>query len=135
MRHIEMQTLDPVSRIALYNEYRVERRLLVPAYLALAERAEPLSLEEGMHLGLETAIGVTRAREFARGTNGGRSSAPVKASDDELARVVRETFFGPPPNSPLRAGENAPAASIHTVLSPSTSVPPAKVNGIHGVHG
>lgn len=139
MRHLELQELDPVSRIWLYNTYNVARRLLVPSYTALALRPESISLAEGMRLGLETALAVTRARELARGRDapGGRVSSPVVAREEEVARVVRETFFAPPPNSPLHVNTNSTevAPSIMHVLSPATGVPAPKVNGIHAFHG
>ena len=51
-----------VKRIKLYHETDVDRNLLVPRYAALIERDEPLTLEEGMDLGMETTLQIAKGR-------------------------------------------------------------------------
>jgi hypothetical protein len=124
VRFIEQnKTLDPVERIAIYQEHRVDRVLLIPSYIDLIERPEPLDLEEASDLGLETSLAIMVAREFSRGVESsrGRTSAPLSAGRELIAEFVRRTFFPLPVNSPLRSGTNhtggLPMYSIDTAVS------------------
>ena len=54
--------LDPVERACLARDYHVDEWLL-PALNALAQREEPLTVEEGMRLGWELAMQVASVRE------------------------------------------------------------------------
>ncbi|KIP01472.1 hypothetical protein PHLGIDRAFT_80546, partial [Phlebiopsis gigantea 11061_1 CR5-6] len=65
-RYLEDFTLDPVRKIELYQWYELDKRLLIPSYVALITRLEPLSLDEGRRLSLETALLIATARECAR---------------------------------------------------------------------
>jgi hypothetical protein len=133
VRFIEQKPLEPLARISLYHQFEVPRQLLVPSYMALINRPEPLNNAEGNELGLETALAIFRAREYARGSEkrfGGagavdrkRLSGAVQTSEDEIAQFVRETFFTLPPLSPLINGLNdtsgqrpPPYPSIDTTL-------------------
>jgi hypothetical protein len=90
----------------------VSRHLLLPAYTALVSRSQPLSNAEGEQLGLETALAVFRAREYARGSvhrQAGEvkhASGGVTVDKAEIDRYVRETFFNIPTESPLEKGIN-----------------------------
>ncbi|KZP28467.1 hypothetical protein FIBSPDRAFT_779866 [Athelia psychrophila] len=54
--------LDPVERACLARDYDVDE-WLVPALNALAQREDPLSVQEGMRLGWELAMQVANVRE------------------------------------------------------------------------
>jgi len=54
--------LGPVDRIILAKQYDI-RHWLAPALNELAQRPQPLSLEEGTRLGLETALKLASVRE------------------------------------------------------------------------
>ncbi|TCD69421.1 hypothetical protein EIP91_007768 [Steccherinum ochraceum] len=145
LRELETFTIDPVQKIDLYQRFEVDRRLLVPSYSALTFRLEPLSIKEGRTLGLETAMLLAEAREYARGkptpTN---VRSPTKSSLEQevMNNVIVEVFnidkspipvppeetgdiFGIAPTSPakqgaaLRApGPITPTASRHGAAKP-----------------
>lgn len=79
--------LDALSRIELYNSYGVDRRELESAYRTLVARAEPLTLEEGERIGLETAIAIASARELVR-------SAKVTVPKKRSGAIIGEMMAG-----------------------------------------
>ncbi|KAM6502791.1 hypothetical protein JOM56_002768 [Amanita muscaria] len=134
----ELQKLDSpdIDRIVLYHDCQVDRNLLIPRYAAICEREEPLTLEEGMRLGLETTLMLARAREYARGrvlSSGERSPISATIARHEMVGLIRQ-LFGIPPS---RAEESDVANTI-TVMAPtvttngnattSSSQPPANGN-------
>ncbi|KAL1678990.1 hypothetical protein EV122DRAFT_174770, partial [Schizophyllum commune] len=66
VRELEKLELPHIDRIVTYQQYEVNRQLLIPSYAALTEREEPLTVEEGMLMGIETAMTIARARELTR---------------------------------------------------------------------
>lgn len=66
-RYLEKYEIDPIQKIELYQLYEIDKRLLIPSYIALVNRQEPLSITEGRRLSLETALMIATARECARG--------------------------------------------------------------------
>lgn len=108
IRYIEQNELDPVKRIAIYQEYHANRAISIPYFIELIERPAPLTTEEAHRVGLDTALTIMQAREFARGTNGpqGRLGAPIQTTKEEIADFVRRTFFPLPVKSPLHGGSN-----------------------------
>jgi hypothetical protein len=111
LRYIEAKPIDPLVRITLYHQLALPRALLIPAYTSFVARPEPPTNAEAEALGLECALAVFRAREWARAappkTRGGaRTGGAVHAGGEELAAFVRETFFTLPVHSPLRDGAN-----------------------------
>ncbi|KAI0330431.1 hypothetical protein GY45DRAFT_1218890, partial [Cubamyces sp. BRFM 1775] len=111
-REIEKFEIAPVPKIELYQMYELDRKLLIPSYMALCVRAEPLSLKEGRQLGLETSLLLATARECARGkplANGARSPTAAELEEDDMVSIIKEIFglsAGPPSPSltPLEKG-------------------------------
>ncbi|KAH9912775.1 uncharacterized protein BXZ73DRAFT_4888, partial [Epithele typhae] len=100
-RKIETFTIEPIPKIELYQTYELDRRLLIPSFLYLCMRREPLSLKEGRTIGLETALLVATARECARGKpmNGVRSPTAANLEEDDMVTIIKEVFgllAGPP---------------------------------------
>jgi len=54
--------IGPVERIVLARQYDI-RHWMAPALNELAKRPQPLGLEEGIRLGLETALKLASVRE------------------------------------------------------------------------
>lgn len=54
--------LDHVDKIVLAMQYNIKEWLL-PSLLALAQRPDPISVEEGRYLGIETALKLASVRE------------------------------------------------------------------------
>lgn len=92
--------LDPVSKIALYQNNDVDPNLLIPSYITLVARERPISLQDGLKLGMETTLVIASAREYVRSQrnpDGSRSpidlsQADTPATQSELVGVVREVF-------------------------------------------
>jgi hypothetical protein len=85
----------PVKRIKLYHDHNVDRNLLIPEYSALCEREEPLTLEEGLDLGMETTLMIARGREEVRSTrlpSGARSPLTPTFHGADLHEVIKELF-------------------------------------------
>ncbi|KAL1945337.1 hypothetical protein VTO73DRAFT_2188 [Trametes versicolor] len=103
-RELEKYEIAPVPKIELYQTYELDKKLLIPSYMAICLRAEPLSLKEGRHLGLETALLLATARECARGkplANGARSPTAAELEEEDMVSIIKEIFgLTPGPPSP-----------------------------------
>ncbi|KAL4068136.1 hypothetical protein J3A83DRAFT_3816544 [Scleroderma citrinum] len=64
--------IDPVEKVVLAMQYDIKEWLL-PALLKLAQRPEPISIEEGRRIGFETTVKLAAVREKV--TLGGPSSS------------------------------------------------------------
>ncbi|KAJ7433373.1 hypothetical protein B0H11DRAFT_2208921 [Mycena galericulata] len=73
---------------------QVHQSYLIPRYVALCERPELLTVEEGIRLGMETVISLSRARECARNqaTRGGRCLSPATLGGTELTEIIKDHF-------------------------------------------
>ena len=97
LRELEQLVIPPLQKIVIYHSYGIDRRLLQAAYTAFAIRDEPITIEEGQELGLETALQLARAREFARApASGGKkikdARSPVNVAGAELDALIRDMF-------------------------------------------
>ncbi|RPD62756.1 hypothetical protein L226DRAFT_503801 [Lentinus tigrinus ALCF2SS1-7] len=101
-REIEKPEIAPVPKIELYQTYELDKKLLIPAFLYLCMRQEPLSLKEGRQIELETALLVATARECTCGKpigNGSRSPTAAELEEDDMVSIIKEIFglsAGPP---------------------------------------
>lgn len=66
VRELQKKPLSPVERIELYHRNFVDRNLLINDYIELCQRESPLTLKEGLDLGLETTLTIARTREEIR---------------------------------------------------------------------
>lgn len=122
VRELEKLELPDVNRISVYHKYGVDRNLLIPRYAALCQREEPLSLREGMLLGMETTLNIARAREYARANrtaSGARSPSAAGMENGEMHRLVRE-MFDVKPLDPVDQDENpqTPSGGLVTIYYP-----------------
>ncbi|KAA1470439.1 hypothetical protein DENSPDRAFT_699324 [Dentipellis sp. KUC8613] len=95
IRELEELEINPVRKIVIYHKYELPEHLLMPSYTTLCTRVEPLSVEEGKALGLETSLQIATGRENARGqlSGGGlRSPGPVTLMGGELYGLIKEVF-------------------------------------------
>ena len=92
-------------------------------------REEPISLEEGLELGIETALMIARAREIARGPSTGfkkgharMASSPVTVPQSELENIIKELFrtLSANPVSTVPASAE-PASGRSTPTKPTTT--------------
>jgi hypothetical protein len=95
IRELEKLAIPPVDKIQIYQAFKLEKTLLLNAYIELAVRPEPLNLEEGRKLGIDTALQIARARELSRRSDTGkghRSPASVQVRKVELRSLIQEAF-------------------------------------------
>ncbi|TFK45106.1 hypothetical protein BDQ12DRAFT_595172 [Crucibulum laeve] len=137
VRELETKTTEDfpdIDRIVVYHDNSVDRNLLIPRYAALCEREEPLTLPEGMRLGMETTLMIARAREYARSnitSSGARSPSASNVHGGELQKIVRELFgvtaSSEEPEEPVVAATSGPAPT-----SPGGLVTLSYPASIHG---
>ena len=73
-RFLNEDDCDPVEKIELFQEYDLDRTMLVPSYSALLTRPDALTLDECYRLGMDTTR--RRIRRAGEG-DGGRCRRPV----------------------------------------------------------
>ncbi|KAH9975548.1 hypothetical protein BGW80DRAFT_1169407, partial [Lactifluus volemus] len=97
LRELEQLEIPALQKIITYHTYDVDRNLLLEAYGTLTVRDQPITIEEGRQLGLETALQLARAREIARappasGKKSGNPRSPVNLAGHELDVLVKDLF-------------------------------------------
>lgn len=124
IRELELQShsIAPLQKVVLYQKYDVNRDLLQPAFIALTTRDEPIEIDEGRALGLETALLLAKAREKARvpvfaGKKPGNPRLPVTLAGTELDTLIKDVFnlttsVEPSGATQTSTGQNTSGASI-----------------------
>lgn len=97
LRELELLEIPALQKIIIYQTHAIDRNLLHDAYTTLATRDEPITIEEGRALGLETALQLARAREIARapvfsGKKSGVPRSPVNLASVELDALIQDLF-------------------------------------------
>lgn len=126
-REIERLEMPDIDRIVAYHKFELDRSLLLHRYAALTAREEPLNLEEGMALGMDTTLKIFRAREVARATpaaDGSRSPTSATLPDDEMQSLIVDLFEIPEYSEPLPDDE--PPRPQPTKKSPVKAAPVKK---------
>jgi hypothetical protein len=84
------QHLGVVSKIALYQEYDVDRRHLIPLYAQLCERPNSLTREEAEVLGLDATVFISATRQTLRAgpSDGGLSPLPAGTEEDDIFQAL-----------------------------------------------
>ncbi|KAI0300449.1 hypothetical protein B0F90DRAFT_412010 [Multifurca ochricompacta] len=95
VRELEKLPIPPVEKIYIYQKFKLNASLLLESYAKLTNRAEPIDLEEGRKLGIDTSLLIARARELSRGTGSHtspRSPSAIQLESKDLQRLIREVF-------------------------------------------
>jgi len=97
LRELEQHEIDPLQKVILYHTHEIDRDLLRASYIALTERNEPITIEEGRVLGLETALTLARAREMARvpvfaGKKPGTPRSNITLGSAEMDTLIKDLF-------------------------------------------
>ncbi|KAJ2936054.1 hypothetical protein H1R20_g1040, partial [Candolleomyces eurysporus] len=103
VRELEKKEFEPIDRIVYYQTNDVDRNLLIPHYASVCARQAPLTLAEGIKLGMETTLVIASAREYIRATpmgDGLRSPATPTVAGEELFDMIRELFNIPAVDRP-----------------------------------
>jgi hypothetical protein len=61
--YVALPDVKPIIKIAMREKYKFPREYLLDAYLSICDRKNPLSVEEGKLIGLETLALITQTRE------------------------------------------------------------------------
>jgi len=97
--------IDPVDKVVLAVKHNVPKWLPL-AYAALCQRADPIEIEEGQKLGLETTVLLAKARERVRNSPNLRhlpTESFVPISSGGLNRKEAEPSWMPQECYPARA--------------------------------
>ncbi len=104
IRELENLRIPPLQRVALYQKYAIDRSLLRPALTALTIRDEPITIDEGREISLETALELAKAREIARSPvfsgKKGNPRSPVNLAGVELDTLIKDIFNLPSSTKP-----------------------------------
>ncbi|KAI9465149.1 hypothetical protein BJY52DRAFT_666785 [Lactarius psammicola] len=117
IRGLEGHQIPALQKIVLYQTYKVDRNRLQTAYTALTVRDEPITIEEGRELGLETALQLARAREVARapvfggGRRVGNPRSPVNLAGVELHTIINDIFQLSSPDASSEHATQIPTGS------------------------
>jgi len=124
VRELQAHSIAPLQRVVLYQKYEVNRDLLRPAFIALTTRDEPIEIDEGRELGLETALRLAKAREKARvpvfaGKKSGNPRLPVALMGGELDALIKDVFdlttsAEPSTTAQTSTGQNTSGGSTQT---------------------
>jgi hypothetical protein len=129
LRELERLEIAPLKKIIMYHSYEVDRDLLQAAYIALTVRPEPITIEEGRELGLETALQLARARELARASGGKKSPSPINLPPAELDVLIRDLFQLPGTDeSSGSAGPLKPTEGTTSTAESELPLPGTKTN-------
>ncbi|KAI0001072.1 hypothetical protein BJV77DRAFT_259359 [Russula vinacea] len=138
--------MPALEKIILYHTHDIDRKYLQAAYTELAVRDDPITIEEGHLLGLETALRLAHAREVVRapvfsGKKPGNPHSPINLAGSELDALISRLFNLSLPDAtterPLTpqtpsgrgtptGGRNTPQLGIHTNGTGSPAPNPAR---------
>ena len=90
IRELEKLPIPPVEKIQIYQDFKIDRSRLLTSFAELTTRHDPLSLEEGHKVGLETVLQIARARELSRGSH--TKPSAVLLQEPELRSAIRDAF-------------------------------------------
>ena len=80
VRELENLSIPPAERIRIYRQFKLDKMLLLEPFAQLTIRTEPLSIEDGRSLGLETTLRIAQARELCHVPGPKLSVAELKNS-------------------------------------------------------
>ncbi|KAF9228507.1 hypothetical protein BS17DRAFT_877718 [Gyrodon lividus] len=119
IRQLEELKLQPVEKIAMYKEYKVDNDLLLPSYMALCRSPTLPSPSDGELLTMETVLKLANARERAlldAAASGCESPTSASASDEVLGSIIAELFgLTPQSNGGTTVGMRGQASSTSKV--------------------
>ncbi|PPQ71831.1 hypothetical protein CVT24_006956 [Panaeolus cyanescens] len=88
--------IDPIRKIAIWDEFHLDQELLLPAYATLTQRSEPLTLTMTMSLGIRNFTKIAMCRDLYRqrvGCCGCRKSLSREESQRVAEHIARLVFF------------------------------------------
>lgn len=95
VRQLEKLGLEPIDKIKIYSDFRIDAQLLIPSYSTLAKSPTLPPLSEATKLDIETILKLTMVRERAlqkAAEDGCRSPTSASAGDEDVKRFICEIF-------------------------------------------
>lgn len=126
VRQLEKLDLQPIDKIKIYSDFRIDAQLLIPSYSTLAKSPTLPPLSEAAKLDIETILKLTMVRERAlqkAAEDGCRSPTSASAGDGDVKRFICEIFGLP----------NVTSAS--TTEPPETTADGGSVGGVNDTTG
>ncbi|KAF8161357.1 hypothetical protein B0H34DRAFT_796162 [Crassisporium funariophilum] len=95
MSQLHELPIEPIRKIAIWEEFHFDPDLLLPSYATLCQRSEPLTMAMTMSLGLRNFTKVAASRDLYRqtvGCCGCRKSLSVKESQAIAEKIIATVF-------------------------------------------
>ncbi|KAG1758349.1 hypothetical protein EDD22DRAFT_910985 [Suillus occidentalis] len=95
IRQLEKLDLQPIDKIKIYSDFKIDAQLLIPSYSTLAKSPTLPPLSEAAKLDIETILRLTMVRERAlqkAAEDGCRSPTSASAGDEDVKRFICEIF-------------------------------------------
>jgi len=95
IRQLERLNLQPIEKIALYKQYKVNHNLLLPSYMLLCRNGKLPSHEEGKRLSLDTVLRIASAREkiLLTAMESGCKTPTTASTPDDVTKAIIADFF------------------------------------------
>lgn len=87
--------IEPIRKIAIWEEFQLDPGLLLSSYATLCQRSEPLTMDMSLSLGLRTFTKVAASRDFYRqrvGCRGCRKTLGLQESQAIAEEIVAVVF-------------------------------------------
>ena len=97
--------IEPIRKIAIWEEFHLDPDLLLSSYATLCQRSEPLTIAMTLSLGLRTFTKVAASRDFYRqrvGCCGCRKTLSLQESQAIAEEIVAVVFAKRNPSERLR---------------------------------
>ena len=121
IQELEKMHMPDVKRIKLYHKHNVDRNYLIPCYISLCAREEPLTMEEVAQIGTLTVTQISTAREHVQRVS--RLPSSTRELGFDLYQFIRYIFnISPPEIAP--SGITDDTASTTDTLSTALTMKP-----------
>ncbi|KAF9059594.1 hypothetical protein BDP27DRAFT_1431181 [Rhodocollybia butyracea] len=118
--------MPDIDRIVAYHKFEIDRSLLLYRYAALTARAEPLTLEEGTALGIETTLKIFRAEKspvLLLVQMVVETPAPVTLPAEEMQSLILDVFEIPEDHQRReRRGSQSSSSSFEATRDPNQRI-------------
>jgi len=90
MRELHQLPIDPIRKIAIWEEFHLDPDLLFPSFAELCQRSEPLTLPMTMSLGIRNFTKVAASRDYYRQRVGCIECRRTMLSVEESQKIAEE---------------------------------------------
>ncbi|KAF8648493.1 hypothetical protein AX16_006203 [Volvariella volvacea WC 439] len=114
--HLDILPLEPIRKIAIWEEYHLDPAHLIPSYVELCQRLEPLTLQMTMTLGLKNFTRLAAARDlFHRKMGCGSCMHGTFKERQTVAEDIVKSVFSKQDFSGVQVGGGLTVSKRHTV--------------------